>query len=263
MDQALSDVLAKIRQQPHLKVLNTAKWTFPIQRVEIHMQTTIRSQMDVLMKMLLKIFNRLDIKDAEEISELLSVEIIFVDHMLILLERTGMIEKYQGIYRLTQNGTDQLDAGTFTHEPVEETIEVTYSPYHENVLNRQDDREFAGRKEEIPVYRYETPNDLAQLGKRDDSEIKQMIEDSGYEFLVEEGQKLIDKIDSLEVKDTVQAVCYEIHLHDRTEDTVYIQVWNTWTARFDERFEEELNRKEASDLREKHVSGKEKGNDNK
>ena len=257
--QTDQQVLDNIRKQKHLKVLNTMQWTFPMQRVEIHMNTVIRSQMDVLMKMMLKIFNRLDIKAAVEISELLSVEMIFIEHMLILLERSEMIEKEQGIYRLTANGTAQLEAGTFTHEPVEETMEVTYSPFHQRVLKRQDEQETVGRPKEMPTYRYETTSELSSFEKQDDVQVKQMIEDSGYEFLVEEGQKLINDILSLDVKDVVQARCFEIHLHDQTDDTVYIQVWNTWTARFDERFEEELNRKEASELRERLVSSKGKG----
>ena len=87
----------------------------------------------------------------------------------------------------------------------------------------------------------------------DDSRIRKMITDSGYEFLVEKGQKQIDEINSVELKESLRVVCLEFHLHDRTEDNVFIRVWNTWTGRFDPQFESELNHKEASRLRKRYI----------
>jgi hypothetical protein len=80
-----------------------------------------------------------------------------------------------------------------------------------------------------------------------------MIESSGYEFLVENGQKVIEEICSIDLKESLRTVCLEFHLHDRTEDTVFIRVWNTWTGKFDPRFENELNQKEATRLRKLYI----------
>lgn len=91
---------------------------------------------------------------------------------------------------------------------------------------------------------------MKKVTELEESHVKQMIQDSGYELLVEKGQKLIDSIDTVELKETMKPICFEFHLYDRAEDTVFIRVWNTWTGKFDVQFEDELNQKEASRLRQ-------------
>ena len=249
LDTEMSKVSAMLLEQRHLRLLGSERWAFPLQLANIQMTTAIRSQMDVLMKMILKILGRLEVKHASEISELLAVESIFVEHMLKLMMQNQMVELNDGLYRLTTMGMEQLKVGTFVHDSMEEEVEVSYSPYHNDALVRDPIQPSIEPDTQLAGYRFAEDIDQVDGTELKDSQIIQIIEDSGYEFIVENGQKQIEEIGSIEIQETLQVVCFEFHMHDTTEDTVFIRVWNTWTGQFDVLFETELNQKEASRLR--------------
>ena len=242
-------VSAMFREQKHLRLLGNKSWGFPLQLAEIQMKTVVRSQMDVLMKMILKILSRLEVKQENEISELLAVETIFVEHMLKLMMQNKMVEKKGDSFHLTTSGMEHLEQGTFEHDPMEEQVEIAYSPYHKEALKRDLEQDGLDGDVNMPEFQFAKDVELTDVMQLKDSHIRQMIQDSGYEFLVEKGRKVIEKIDLVELNESLRAVCIEFHLHDRTEDTVYIRVWNTWTGKFDLQFEDELNQKDASRLR--------------
>lgn len=249
LDTEMSKVSTVLLEQRHLRLLGSESWGFPLQLANIQMTTGIRSQMDVLMKMILKILGKLDVKHTEEISELLAVENIFVDHMLKLMIQNQMVEINEGFYRLTDLGMEQLKVGTFVHDSLEEEVEVAFSPYHNDALIRDTNQTSAEADDQLPDYRFGEDNNQLNVNELEDSQIIQIIEDSGFEFIVENGQKQIEEICSIELQDTLRVACFEFHMHDTTEDTVFIRVWNTWTGQFDVQFETELNQKEASRLR--------------
>ncbi|QBP42497.1 hypothetical protein [Paenisporosarcina antarctica] len=253
VETEMSKISAMLVEQSHLRLLGSDSWTFPLQLADIQMKTVVRSQMDVLMKMILKILDRLEVKQANEISELLTVETIFVEHMLELMMQNKMVEKLETIYQLTTSGSMHLTKGTFAHDPMEEHVEIAFSSYHNESLERDYSRNVFDEDGNVPDFRFENETDLVDVKNLDELHIKQMIEDSGYEFLVENGQKLIEEICSVDLKESLRVVCLEFHLHDRTEDSFFIRVWNTWTGKFDPRFEDELNHKEASRLRKLYV----------
>ena len=249
LDTEISKVSAMLLEQRHLRLLGSERWAFPLQLANIQMTTGIRSQMDVLMKMILKILGKLEVKHATEISELLAVESIFVEHMLKLMMQNQMVEINDGFYRLTHMGMEQLKVGTFVHDSMEEEVEIAYSPYHTDALIRDTNQTPLEADDQLGDYRFADDLNQVDVTKLKDLQIIQMIEDSGYEFIVENGQKQIEEIRAIELQETVQVVCFEFHMHDTTEDSVFIRVWNTWTGQFDVLFETELNQKEASRLR--------------
>ena len=246
---ATSKVSTMLLEQSHLRVLRSESWIYPIQQADIQMKTLIRSQMDVLMKMILNILKKLEVKHPSEISELLTVETIFIEHMLDIMVHSKMVEIIDSTYRLTPNGLEQLQQGTFAHDPLEEQVELTYSSFHNEVLIQDSDHSILEEEEYIPDFTFDKDVKQLNITELDDATIRQMIEDTGYEFIVEKGQKIIDEISSIELNETLRAVCIEFHMHDTTEDTVFIRVWNTWTGKFDARFEDELNQKKAKLIR--------------
>jgi hypothetical protein len=56
--------------------------------------------------------------------------------MLKLMMQNQMVEINDGFYRLTLMGMEQLKVGTFVHDSMEEEVEVSYSPYHNDALIR-------------------------------------------------------------------------------------------------------------------------------
>ena len=254
IEKEMSRISALLLEQSHLRMLGNDSWVFPLQQAEIQIKTVVRSQMDVLMKMILKILDRLEVKEPNEISELLAVETIFVDHMLRLMKQSNMVEKTESIYRLTTSGSEHLTKGTFAHDPMDEEVEVEYSSYHNESLKRDQGFNIVDEDENVADFRFKEEAEKIDVTKFDDSTIRQMIQDSDYEFIVENGQKVIEEISSVELKQTLRAVYLEFHLHDRTEDTIFIRVWNTWSGKFDPRFEDELNQKDATRLRKLYFS---------
>jgi hypothetical protein len=252
VEKEMANVAKQFIEQPHMRLLGSDAWVFPIQLAEIQMKTVVRSQMDVLMKMILKIVKKLDVKQAQEISELLAVETIFVEHMLDLLKQNKMVEKKEELYQLTTVGTEHLNKGTFVHDPTDEQIDLFYSPYHQEVLTHDYEQQMIEDTDDLAEYRIEQETKQKDVTSLEDDQMTQMILDSGYEVLVDDGQKQIDEITSIHVKETVPAVCFEFHLHDTIEDLVSIRIWNTWTGSFDVAFETELNQKEASRLRKQY-----------
>lgn len=253
VEKEMAKVAKQFTEQPHLRLLGSEAWVFPIQLADVQMKTVVRSQMDVLMKMILKILKKLAVKEANEIGELLAVETIFVEHMLALLIQNKMVEKTEGLYQLTPLGTEHLNRGTFVHDPTDEQIDLFYSPYHQEVLTHDYEEQMIEDTDDLAEYRIETDTPQKDVTTLDDDQITQMILDSGYEVLVDDGQKQIEEITSIQVKETVPTVCFEFHLHDTTEDLVYVRVWNTWIGSFDVAFETELNQKEASRLRIQYI----------
>ena len=252
IETEMSKISAMLLEQSHLRLLGSESWSFPLQLADIKMKTLVRSQMDVLMKMILKILNRLEVKQPSEISELLAVETIFIDHMLEIMMQNNMVEKIETIYKLTTSGSIHLTKGTFAHDPMDEEVEIAFSSYHNESLKR-DHGFIVDQDESVPEYRFTEVDDLMDVTKLDDTHVRKMIENSGYEFIVENGQKLIEEISSVDLKENLRAVYLEFHVHDRTEDTVFIRVWNTWTGKFDQQFENELNQKESTRLRKLYI----------
>ena len=252
VESSISKISAQFQEQPHVRLLGKKSWVFPLQLAEIQMKTVVRSQMDVLMKMILKILDRLEVKLAREISELLAVETIFVEHMLELMMQNKMVAKMEDTFQLTTSGLAQLTQGTFEHDPTEEQVEITYSPLHHDVLNLDIEHSLVDDDEEVPNYEFEKDVNMVVVDKLDDSKIRQMIEGSGYEFLVEKGQILIEEILSVELKENLRPICFEFHLYDKTEDIFFVRVWNTWTGKFDVHLESEINHNEAVKLRKQY-----------
>jgi len=253
VEKEMAKVAKQFTEQPHMRLLGSEAWVFPIQLADVQMKTVVRSQMDVLMKMILKILKKLDVKEANEIGELLAVETIFIEHMLTLLKQNKMVEKAEGLYQLTPLGTEHLNRGTFVHDPTDEQIDLFYSPYHQEVLTHDYEQPMIEETDNLAEYRIEQETTQKDVTSLDDDQMTQIILESGYEILVDDGQKQIDEITSIQLKETVPAVCFEFHVHDTTEDLVFIRVWNTWTGSFDVAFETELNQKEASRLRKEYL----------
>lgn len=243
----MEKVAKQFLKQPNVKIVGSEAWTFPIERTNVEFQTVIRSQMDVLMKMILKLHGRLQIKQPSEISELLAVETIFVEHMMKRLIHLNMLKNVDGMYELTPIGQSQLIEGTFTHDLLDEIISLPYSPFHEAVLLREGVEVKFDETEQLPRIVLQDKQEISH------EQWKQFIFNSDFNMLVEAGQKQIENIVSVNVEKTFEAVCFEYYLYDEKEDFFQIRVWNTWTKSFDIKFEEEKMQQDLTELRQLYL----------
>ena len=72
------------------------------------------------------------------------------------MSSSGVIEKREGYYSLTDVGVRQFKTGIFVHEPESGSTQALYSPCHQTFLNGEIKNI---SNEEIEVYRYKSEID--------------------------------------------------------------------------------------------------------
>ena len=141
----------ELLQDFNVKIMDSLEWSLPVHSIEIAYETVKRTKMDILMKMMLIAFQKAGIETAEELSDILLVEQLFIQDLIDKLTSARVIEKKEGTFALTGTGVQQLAAGIFDHEPENNTIKMLYSPCHQDFLHAELSD---GLSEELEVYRY-------------------------------------------------------------------------------------------------------------
>ena len=117
MDELKGRLTKELQQDFNVKIMDSLSWSLPVHSIEIAYQTVMRTKMDILMKMMLIAFGKAEIETAEELSDILLVEQLFINDLIDKMSRTGVIEKREGFYSLTDIGVRQFKTGIFVHEP--------------------------------------------------------------------------------------------------------------------------------------------------
>ncbi|WP_229707702.1 hypothetical protein, partial [Sphingobacterium alkalisoli] len=143
----------ELQQNNKIKILHSTSWSLPIHSIEVEYRPVKRTKMDILMKMMLIAFQKAEIVEAKQLSELLLVEQLFVEDLIDIMGRTGLIEKKDELFSLTHKGYQQLENGIFEEEQEAETQVVLYSTSHETFLNG-DIKPAMDGEDELATYRY-------------------------------------------------------------------------------------------------------------
>lgn len=243
----------ELQQNIKVKIVHASRWSLPIHSIEVEYKPVKRTKMDVLMKMMLIAFQKAEIARADQLSELLLVEQLFVEDLINIMGRTGLIEKKGEFFALTSKGNQQLENGVFEEEQEMESQIVLYSTSHEAFLSG-DIKPAMDGEAELATFRYVKEGYLdAELS----FEAEQVI-DALQTKVVETDMKDIQLVIS-EVQKTTELYvddipCFEFILHNKEEDIFYARVWNTLLERWDEVLENMLNEKERLAWREKYLS---------
>ena len=240
--EELKQRLAKgLNEDRTIKIVKSMEWSLPVNSIEISFQTVKRSKMDVLMKMMLRTFEKAEIKDAEELSELLLVDPLFINDLIEKMLRTNMIKKKTRYFELTQVGTKQLETGIFISEPEEQLEIAYYSPCHEvffieKIKNKS--------PKEQKVYRYAKIFADWTASSLEDVAVLKALQAKGIETNIGNVQVVIAGITATMEVAIEQIPCIEFRIHNTEEDVVYARVWNTQLAEWDETLEAQLNENE-------------------
>ena len=148
--------MKELQHDFNVKVMDSLSWSLPIHSIEIGYQTIKRTKMDILMKMMLISFQKAEIASAEELSDILLVEQLFINDLVNKMSRTRLVEKRGGSFALTEAGEQQLENGVFEHEPESGTKKALYSPHHEAFLSGGLTND---SNEEKEIYRYQVEFD--------------------------------------------------------------------------------------------------------
>ncbi|CAM3181408.1 hypothetical protein FITA111629_08380 [Filibacter tadaridae] len=250
MNELKARLTKELQQDFNVKIMGSLSWSLPIHSIEVEFNTAKRTTMDILMKMMLITFRKVEIETAQELSEILLVEQLFINDLIDKMSRTGVIEKKEGFFSLTDTGVEQLERGVFEHEPEIDSTRILYSPSHQAFLNG--DIKNSSHKEQ-EMYRYQVEFDDKGAASLEDSVIVDALKTIGIESNEGNVQVVVSEIISASSNEIEWAPCLEFHLYNKAEDIMYARVWNTLTEHWDETLEAQLNEKERKKWRETYL----------
>ena len=241
----------ELQQDFNVKIKGSLSWSLPVNSVEIVYQTVMRTKVDILMKMMLIAFGKADIATAEELSDILLVEQLFINELIDKMTRTGVIEKREGFYSLTDVGVRQFKTGIFVHEPEIGSRQALYSPCHQAFLNGEIKNI---TYEENELYRFKSEIDDWSVATLEDSVLLDALITMGVESGEGNVQIVVSEIVSASDIEVDLIPCIEFHLYNEAEDLLYARVWNTLSEHWDEMLEAQLNEKERKKWRDMYLS---------
>ncbi len=244
--------MRELQQNRHIKIVKTDEWCIPIRTVEVTYEPVRRSTMDVLMTMLLMSIQEADFANAQELSELLLVDPLFIEDLVSKMTRVNLIVQTEGFYRLTSKGQQQLERGIFEEELDAEMANLYYSPCHLAFLAVDEDN--MEEYDDLPeLYRYVDE----EAEKQEHFEEARLIEALQQEDEEKAGagasQKIIAKIVQTDAKQINDSPCLEFVLHDKEQEIVFARVWNVLLNQWDSHLEQQLIEKEQLHWREHYL----------
>lgn len=243
----------QLQQNSKVKIINSDRWSMPIHSVEVEYTPVKRTKMDILMKMMLISFQKAAIANAKQLSELLLVEQLFIEDLIDIMRRTGLIEKRDDSFTLTAKGIQQLENGVFEEEQEMESQVVLYSICHGAFL-RGDIKPVMDGEDELETYRYTKEGYLDEELSFENSMVIDALQTSSVETEEGDVQVVISEIQSTTELYIDDIPCFEFILYNKEEDILYARVWNTLLEKWDEKLENELNEKERVIWREKYLA---------
>lgn len=247
MDDLKKRLTKEIGQDLQVQIKHSQIWNLPIHPLKIDFDTVRQTKMDVLMKMLLIAFQKTDFSDAKELSELLLVESIFIEHIIQKMEYAGLIIKEQSIFRLTDKGNVQLKAETFVEMPEDGTENLLYSPCHRKFLLGELEGSLEHEYEDYRYYDDYSDWDVDSIKR---SDIQTNLQDLLPVSETSSVQTVISKIHSIVALTPEVFPCIEFHLYHKEKDIYYARVWNTFVNAWDETLEEHINKHDRKNWRE-------------
>lgn len=245
MDALEKRLRDELLRNPNVKLLETVKWTLPLQLFDIEYETVKRSKMDILMKMLLIAFRTSRFSTAEELSNMLVVEPLFITDIIDRMKRVGMIVKSDSGYTLTDIGKQRLESGIYVHPPEKEEATVHYSPTHGAFL--------VGESTDGTGESYRHAANVRKPKEMSDDEWRGALDQLDISYEEGDVQLVVDAITSVNELERSQIPCIEFRLHQTSEDRLFVRVWNAMTSEWDEVLEKQIMERELTEWREKYL----------
>ncbi|MFJ5565964.1 hypothetical protein [Lysinibacillus xylanilyticus] len=252
MSKLQQRLMREIQQNRNVNIVKTDEWSIPIRTVEVTYEPVRRSTMDVLMTMLLLSIQEADFANAQELSELLLVDPLFIEDLVSLMSRVSLIEQTEGFYRLTSKGQQQLERGIFEEELDVEMSNLYYSPCHLAFLAVDEDN--IEEYDDLPeLYRYVDEEAEKQENFEEALLIEALQQEDEEKAGVGASQKLISKIVQTDAKQINDIPCFEFVLHDKEQDILFVRIWNALSNQWDSHLEQQLTEKEQLQWREQYL----------
>ena len=250
MNELKLRITNELQQDFNVKIMDSMYWSLPVHLIQIDYQTVKRTKMDILLKMMLIAFNKAEIETAEELSDILLVEQLFINDLIAKMTRMGLIAKKGSSFVLTDSGILQLETGILVYEPEGGSKQTLYSPVHKSFFHGEIKNIIYDEKE---TYRYKNDFDDESVTSLDETIVLGALKTMGAELNEGNVQIVISEILSISKIKTDLVPCIEYHLYNSNEDLLYARVWNTLSEHWDETLETQLNEKERKKWRELYL----------
>lgn len=239
----------EIYRNSKVKIMESLLWCVPVHTIEVNYRRVKRTKMDVLMKMMLISFQKAEISSSSQLSELLLVEQLFIEDLIEVMKKSGLIEKRETNMVLTAKGLLQLEQGVFEEEQEPGTHNILYSPTHHTFLTGEIKPASEG-EELLQVYRYAKEEQKLSI---ENSTLLEALLHSNIESM--EGEELITISEIISSSELYidDIPCLEYIVYNEQEDLLYARVWNTLTDQWDEALETQLNENERLSWRERFL----------
>ncbi|MBB5148679.1 MULTISPECIES: hypothetical protein [Ureibacillus] len=242
LHQIQQQLIKKLEKEKSALIIHTDIWCIPMHTYEITYQPVRKRTMDILMKILLFSCQKSTFERAEQLSEILLVEPLFIEDLLRKMQKNGLLIRENNYYQLTEKGMKQFSLGVFEEELEPVAIELLYSPVHHQIV--EGDIEEVLDFDDFPeqIYRYirneEGPVSAPFMMKA--------IQNMQATELEEDHQE-IKSILSMENTQVNDVPCIEFIIWNAENKELFIRVWNTLFNSWDQQLEQELNEKESSE----------------
>lgn len=240
MKDLTKQLISELQQDLHIDIKHHQHWNLPVQLLKVDFETVQQSKMDVLMKMLLTAFQTSKFQNSRQLSDILQVEPLFIEHVRQKMERANLIKKNEQVYMLTEKGEAQLTSEVFVDLPEDQTMHLLFSPCHE----RYSLGEIEKGQEELADYRYYDDFSDWDVEALDEKGMREILQNR---FKVEEANQIqivVSAIQSI-VPLTIEIIpCIEFQLYNKETDVFYARIWNTLLNEWDKTLEGQVNERE-------------------
>lgn len=237
MHQLKKRLMQEIHQDIQLEIKHSAIWNVPVQVMKIDFSTVHQTKMDLLMKMLLIAFRESTFQTVEQLSEILLVEPVFIQHIVQKMLHAGLIQQEES-FSLTAKGAEQLESEIFIDQYQEKTETLLYSPCHEQFFQHNIDEKEDDEYADYRFYDHYADWNVNALNKKEVREILQGMESDEEQ---ENVQIIVEDILSI-IPQRVEVIpCIEFQLYNKEQDIFYVRVWNTFLEAWDEKLETQIN----------------------
>jgi hypothetical protein len=244
MDKLKKKLHADLLKNSAVQIRKSDIWNIPVITYSVAFHRVKRSQMDILMKMMMLTFEQTQIRRAANLSELLLVEELFIEDLLKKMQRMGLIRLEEGSYKLTSRGHGQLKTGIMEEDMEEESSAISYSPFHDEIWPEVTEP-LPETDEKLSLYRYASNQNLL-----DQERILHVLAER-YEGVEEGGfQTVVAAVNHFDQQKVEPVPCLEFQLYNKEQDIFYVRVWNLWLGRWDETLEKQIEEKERLAWRE-------------
>lgn len=238
MDKLIEELRTNIAGDSDVSIVNEKQWKLPVVLYDVSFDRVKRLKMDILMKMLLLVFQEADIRRAATLADMLFVEELFITDLIDKMQRTGLIGLEKSGYKLTAKGYEYLDKGIFEEEiPGSKTV-IAYSAVHDEYRLTEEARD-SEAEDGLPFYRYPVKGSLNK------DRMYQLLSKEGATPEEENFQAIVTGITGCIEQETIHIPCVEFQLYDRKQDLFYARVWNSARGKWDETLEKQIEAREA------------------